>query len=147
MTDLVFVDTNVIVYQRDATEPEKQPRAAAWMETLWRRRIGRISTQVLNEFYVTVTRKLSPGLPAEEARQQVADYFAWSPLPVDGRLISRAWGLEQRYAISYWDALIVAAAQLARCRYVLTEDLQHDQSFDSVQVKDPFRTDLSLLES
>ena len=67
----VFVDTNVFLYARDAGEAAKQPHAAAWLVYLWREQIGRTSVQVLSEYYVNVTRKLNPGLPAEEAWDDV----------------------------------------------------------------------------
>ncbi len=72
MTDLVFVDTNVFVYRLDASEPAKQPRAKIWVNLLWTRRAGRLSTQILQEYYQTVTRKLKPGLPREMAREDAA---------------------------------------------------------------------------
>ena len=68
MSDNIFVDTNVLVYSRDASEPEKQPLAMAWMKHLWENRTGRLSFQVLQEFYVTVVFKLDPGLEPENAR-------------------------------------------------------------------------------
>jgi len=70
MADRYFVDTNVLVYARDASEPEKQPVARAWMQWLWKRQAGRLSTQVLQEFYQTVTRKLQPGLDPTVARSE-----------------------------------------------------------------------------
>ena len=76
----VFVDTNVLVYARDASERDKQRRASAWMAHLWRTGSGRLSVQVLQEYYVTVTRKLQPGLPKKDARADVQDLLAWKPL-------------------------------------------------------------------
>ncbi len=75
-----FVDTNVLVYARDASESEKQPQAADWMNYLWRSQAGRLSTQVLNEYYVTVTRKLSPGTAVEDARRDIRNLVAWQPV-------------------------------------------------------------------
>jgi len=138
MTVRVFVDTNVLVYARDASEPVKQQRAAAWMEQLWRSGAGRLSVQVLQEFYVTVTEKLRPGLDRDDARGDVRSLLAWSPLPVDSRVIEGAWAVQDRYRISWWDGLIVAAAQIADCRYLLSEDLQSDQLFGDVRIIDPF---------
>ncbi|MBI4539827.1 MAG: hypothetical protein HY704_10010 [Gemmatimonadetes bacterium] len=81
MTGLVFVDTNILVYSRDASEPEKQPRAMEWLELLWRSRRGRISVQVLEEYYVTVTGKLKPGMDRAVARSDVRAFEAWKPNP------------------------------------------------------------------
>lgn len=86
MTDMVFVDTNVLVYSRDASEPQKQEQAMAWMAHLWGTRQGRLSFQVLQEFYVTVTHKLKPGLDPESARNDVRSLLAWHPLSVDARI-------------------------------------------------------------
>lgn len=138
MTAPVFVDTNVLVYARDASEPDKQSRAADWIGQLWERRRGRLSTQVLQEFYVTVTRKLDPGMAPQEARRDVRDLLAWRPVPMEPVLIQRAWDVQDRFDFSFWDALIVAAAQFSGCRYLLTEDLSADQEVDDLRVVDPF---------
>lgn len=135
-----FVDTNVLVYARDGSEPDRQPVARAWLEHLWRRGTGRLSVQVLQEYYVTVTRKLHPGLPAAEARADVEDLMAWRPIAVDADLVRSAWTLEERFRLSFWDALIVAGARAAGCRFLLSEDLAPGASYDGVEVVDPFRT-------
>ena len=75
MTDKVFVDTNVLVYSRDASEPRKQKQAMAWMAELWESQAGRLSFQVLQEFYVTVTEKLQPGMEPQSARDDVRSLF------------------------------------------------------------------------
>ena len=109
----VFVDTNVLVYARDVHDPEKCRKARTWMEHLWSSREGRLSAQVLNEYYVTVTGKLVPGLPPAEARADIERLLTWSPLPVDATLIEDALEIGEAGAFSHWDALIVAAAQRA----------------------------------
>ena len=134
----VFVDTNVLVYARDAGERAKQPQARAWLEHVWRNRSGRVSQQVLSEYYVTVTRKLNPGLPREEAQAEVRNLLAWRPVVIDGDLIEAAWALEASYSLSFWDALIIAAAQAARCERLLTEDLTDGETYGDVTVKNPF---------
>ena len=138
MTGPVFVDTNVFVYRYDTRVPEKQSRADDWLRLVWRSRSGRVSFQVLQEFYATITRKLRPAMPAVEAQRIVRGLAAWRPVPVDLTVLERAWFLEERFALSWWDALIVSAAQGCECRVLLTEDLQHGQEFDMVQVIDPF---------
>jgi predicted nucleic acid-binding protein len=140
MTARVFVDTNVLVYARDASELEKQPLAARWLQALWPARSGRLSFQVLHEYYVTVTRKLEPGLPADVAQADIRDLLAWRPLPSNAIVLEDAWWLEERYAIGFWDAQIVAAARTLGCRWLLTEDLQAGQELDGVVVVDPFAT-------
>lgn len=138
-----FVDTNVLVYARDSSEPDRQPAARAWIDHLWTTETGRLSTQVLHEYYVTVTRKLSPGLERSVARRDVLDLTAWKPLAIDDRTIERAWSYEDRYELSWWDALIVAAANQLGCDRLLSEDLQDGQLLGAVTVVDPFLHDPS----
>lgn len=140
MSAKIFVDTNVLVYCRDASEPEKQAQAAAWMAALWEQQTGCLSFQVLQEYYVTVTAKLSPGLSRELARREVRTFLAWRPLAVDDRLLEGAWLLQDRHKVSWWDALIVAAAQSAGCRYLLSEDFQDGFDWGDLTVVNPFRT-------
>ncbi len=139
MIEPVFVDTNVFVYRHDASEPEKQARADDWLRLVWQRRSGRVSLQVLHELYATLTRKLRPGMPVEDTRRLVRDLALWNPVATNLAVIERGWRLEERYCLSWWDALIVAAAQAADCRVLLTEDLEHGQLFGSVRVVNPFR--------
>ena len=140
MTATIFVDTNVLVYRRDSAQGEKQAQAEAWMERLWAARSGRLSYQVLQEYYVTVTSKLKPGLDAESARNDVRSLLAWHPVTVDAGVVEAAWVIQDRYQLSWWDALIVAAAQVANCRFLLTEDLQEGQELGEVRVVSPFNT-------
>jgi predicted nucleic acid-binding protein len=139
MTARVFVDTNVLVYQLDQREPDKQAQARGWLDHLWDTQTGRTSFQVLQEFYVTVTRKLEPGLDPEAARKIVRALWAWRPVSVDERIFMAAWSIQDRFRLSWWDALIVSAARSAECPYLLTEDLQHGQDLDGVRVVSPFR--------
>ena len=145
MTGLCFVDTNVLVYGRDASEVAKQARAQEWLDALWRRGCGRTGIQVLNEDYVTVTRRLDPGLEPAAAWQDVEDLFAWDPVRIDAALMKRGREVATRFGLSWWDALVVAAAQASECRYLLTEDLQGGQRLDGVQVVNPFQTSPSDL--
>ena len=134
----VFVDTNVLVYARDRSEPEKQRRAAEWMANLWETGLGRLSYQVIQEYYVTLTSKLDPPRSTEDAREDVAALGAWSPVGIDHRTIEGAWDVQDRYGYSWWDALIVAAALQSGCRYLLTEDLQTGQVIDTMTIISPF---------
>src|SRR5215212_2582661 len=139
MNGRVFVDTNVLVYCRDETEAQKQDRAEAWVRELWQRRQGSVSYQVLQEYYVTVTRKLRPGLGPAEARADVRALLAWEPVETNDKLLEDAWRIEDRFGLSWWDSLIVAAAQASGANYLLSEDLQHDLVLDGVKVCNPFR--------
>jgi predicted nucleic acid-binding protein len=138
MTATIFVDTNVFVYARDAGAGTKQVRAAQWLELLWRQQLGRTSVQVLSEYYVSVTRKLAPGLPPEDAWDDVTALFAWRPQPIDEALLQRSRELELRHRLSWWDSLVVAAAQLQGCTLLLTEDLQDGGAYGTITVRSPF---------
>ena len=138
MTALVFVDTNVFVYARDVREPPKQARAAAWLAYLWREQSGRTSVQVLSEYYVIVTRKLSLRLTPDEAWDDPTALFTWRPQPIDEALLQRGREVEHRHRISWWDSLIVGAAQLQGCDLLLTEDLQDGGIYGGVTVRSPF---------
>jgi predicted nucleic acid-binding protein len=141
MPDLVFADTNVLVYARDAAQADKQMRAAAWMRHLWTTRSGRLSVQVLQEFYVTVTAKLHPGMTQTDARREVRHFLAWHPLVLGPAEVEGAWIVQDRFGLSFWDALIVSAAKAIGCRFLLTEDLQDGQDLGGVQVVNPFTRD------
>ena len=138
MIDKVFVDTNVLVYTRDASEPQKQKQAMGWMSHLWSKRIGRLSFQVIQEYYATVTAKLEPGLAPDVARRDVCLLLSWQPIHVDARVLEGAWHLQDRHYLSWWDALIVSAAQVADCKYLLTEDLKEDQKLENIRIINPF---------
>jgi predicted nucleic acid-binding protein len=138
MTGPCFVDTNVLVYSRDRSEKKKQPLADAWRQALWRTGKGRLSIQVLNEYYQVVTRKLSPGLPRADARAELRDLWHWQPIPLNQAVIEAAYDAEDRWSLSYWDALIVAAAMHAECEVLLSEDLSAGQVYDGLQVVNPF---------
>jgi predicted nucleic acid-binding protein len=136
-----FVDTNVLVYARDSSEGVKQERAVAWLGHLWESRTGRLSFQVLQEFYVTATQKLDPGLEEELARADVRSFLAWRPLEIGAQLIEDAWRITDRFALSFWDALVVSAARASGCELLLTEDLQDGQVLDGLRVVNPFAED------
>jgi predicted nucleic acid-binding protein len=135
---VVFVDTNVLVYRYDQSEPVKQQIASEWLNTLWQRKAGRTSTQVLQELYVTLTRKLTRGLDSSDARTIVAALEAWKPVSADANLIHTAWELEDAHSFSFWDALIVAAALRSSSTILLTEDLQDGMAIGSLTIINPF---------
>jgi predicted nucleic acid-binding protein len=135
----VFVDTNVLVYSRDVAVVEKQERARAWMARLWKDGLGRLSTQVLQEFYVTATTKIESRLSPSAARAEIRGLLPWKPVRSDHRLFDDAWDIEDRYGFSFWDSMIVAAARHAGCEVLLTEDLQDGQVIDGLTVVNPFR--------
>lgn len=143
----VFVDTNVLLYSEDGADPKKQQAAFEWLRALWLSRRGRVSGQVLNEFYVNATRRIRPPMPAGDARAEVRRYQRWQPWQIDHATVETAWAIESRYRLSYWDALIVAAAQAQGCAYLLSEDLQHEQQIDSVKILNPFLVGPEVLDA
>ena len=145
MTGLHFVDANVLIYRHDRDSPAKQARASVVLEALWRGRSGRVSVQVLHEFYVVATRKLAVPVSREVARREVRQLHAWAPVALDASVREAAWAVEDRFRLSWWDALIVAAAQVAGCHRLLTEDLQDGQDFDGLVVMNPFTRPLTSL--
>ncbi len=138
MSGLVFVDTNVFVYARQAHEARKQPIAAQWVDRLWREGTGRTSFQVLNELYSALTQSARPSADAAVAGEYVQVLMAWNPQPIDADVLTRAHQIEQRHRLNWWDCLIVASAQLQSCSVLLTEDLQDRAVIGSVTVRSPF---------
>jgi predicted nucleic acid-binding protein len=138
MTAPVFVDTNVLLYALDDANKAKQTAAQLWRTALWQSRLGRLSFQVLAEFYANALR-LKPSA-RYDARAEVHDLLAWNPLPVDAAVLELGWRFQDRYQLSFWDSLIAAAAKLSACAYLLTEDLQAGQVLDGIEVVNPFLT-------
>ena len=135
---LTFVDTNVLAYAHDRSEPARQSVAQAVLEQLWVDRTGVLSTQVLQELYVVATRKLDPPMRRAAARELVALYGEWPVVQVDVALVVSASELEERHTLSFWDALIVEAARRAGATRLLTEDLQQGRRIGGVSIENPF---------
>lgn len=133
-----FVDTNILVYSRNPAETEKYPIARSLIENLWQSRRGRLSTQVCSEYLVTVTRKLARPLDESEAWDDVESLLAWDPVPLDRECLAIARHVQIRYQSSWWDSLIVAAASIAGCEIIYTEDLNHGQEYLGIRAVDPF---------
>ena len=134
-----FVDTNVLVYAHDASETVKQPIAQDLLDRLWAVRRGTLSTQILQEFYVVATRKLTTPLSRPEAREIIDLYSTWPVVVIDSVLIVSASRLEDRHRLSFWDALVVEAARLAGADLLLSEDLQHGRVIEGVRIVNPFQ--------
>jgi predicted nucleic acid-binding protein len=105
-----------------------------------------VSTQVLNEFYCNARKKFPSILSAGDARAEVRRYQLWQPWVIDHATVESAWAAESRWQLSYWDALVVAAAQQQGCKLLLSEDLQHDQVIDGVRILNPFLTGPAWLD-
>jgi predicted nucleic acid-binding protein len=132
----VFVDTNVLIYALDEADPQKHTIARAWRAELWKSRAGRISYQVLQEFYANVRQKWPSA--TEGARAEIRDLLTWRPVSISAELLELGWKIQDRCQLSFWDAMIVAAAKACSCQYLLTEDLQAGQDLEGVIVVNPF---------
>lgn len=138
MNDVAFVDTNVLVYAYDFDAGVKRTRAANLLRGLWESGTGRLSVQVLQEFYVNATRKLATPVARSTAREVVEAYGAWVHSPTTAATILRAADLADLSQLSFWDALIVASAEEAQAATVYTEDLNSGQVIAGIRILNPF---------
>ena len=138
MTDRTFIDTNVLVYRYDDSDPIKQVRAQELLKTGIENETAVVSAQVLGEFFTTVTRKIQNPLSADDAQAAVDLISTLSVVALDLALVRRAISTQKRYGISYWDALIVVAAESAGCTRILSEDLNSGQAYNGIVVVNPF---------
>ncbi|HEV3036501.1 MAG TPA: PIN domain-containing protein [Candidatus Angelobacter sp.] len=137
MNDKTFVDTNVLIYAHDLDAKLKQHIAIKVLRELWSERTGVLSMQVLQEFYVNVTRKIARPIPQNSARLVVSTYAPWciDTTPIE---IATAFQIEDSARIGFWDALIVAAALKSGARRILSEDLNAGQIIAGVRIENPF---------
>ncbi|HEY7856324.1 MAG TPA: PIN domain-containing protein [Terriglobales bacterium] len=134
-----FADSNLLIYWQDTAHPEKQMRAAAWVESLWLKGQGRLSWQVLHEFYWNATRKLR--VENNLARGIVRELAQWSPVDTSLGLVESAWSWSERAQVPYWDGLILAAAERCEATYLLTEDFTAGRRYGDCTVLNPFTAD------
>ena len=132
-----FLDTNVVVYAA-AGHGENEHKRRRALEIVESEEFG-LSVQVLQEFYVTVTRKLDVTLAPETALEWIEQLTAFPTADLDVSLVKIAAEVSERYQISYWDASIIEAARALGCREALSEDLNDGQDYDGVVVTNPFR--------
>jgi predicted nucleic acid-binding protein len=132
-----FVDTNILVYAHDASTGVKHEYARTLVEELWRTRSGVVSTQVLQELCVNVRRRAGRPLDLKATRDLISDYLSWQVVVNTGTAILEAIDLEERYGLSFWDALVVQAALSAGAETLYSEDLSDGQVFDTVRVVNP----------
>jgi predicted nucleic acid-binding protein len=137
--DKIFVDTNILVYSHDVDAEQKHQIAQNTLLELWKNRNGVLSVQVLQEFYVTMTRKVLHPIPPNSVRNIIRDYFSWHIEINDLNSILIASRIGEDYKISFWDALIVAAALKAKADKILTEDLQAGQIIEGIPIENPLK--------
>ena len=134
-----FLDTNILVYAHDRNSGAKHKRARDLVEELWNSGEGILSTQVLQEFCITLRRKVFPPVPVEEVRSLIRDYLNWEIVVNRPESILEALSIEERHKISFWDALILQAAEASNATLLYSEDLAAGQVYGTVQVVNPFR--------
>ena len=138
MKGKIVVDTNIIIYAHDLDAGSKHDVAATIIENLWEEKSGILSTQVLQEFYVNITRKIATPLSPAQARGIIENYLVWH-LELNGpETILLASEIEERYNLSFWDSMIVAAARNAQAEKILTEDLNPGQIVEGILIENPF---------
>lgn len=135
MTEVVFVDTNILIYAYGPKVDEKHSRAIRALERLWQGQTGRVSMQVLQEFYVTATQKLKT--PRASAREVVQAYTPWVQSLTTPETILRASDLAESARLSFWDALIIASAEEAGALQLYSEDLNAGQIIAGVKIVNP----------
>ena len=133
-----FLDTNVLVYANDNTEEVKHTTAVLLITDGIRSGRVVISTQVLSEFWVTVTQKIKVPLDREKAEKEIESFRAFRVIGIEYHTVRTAIHIQKRYQLSYWDALIISAAQMAGCEYLFSEDLNEGQRYGNVVVSNPF---------
>lgn len=138
MRDRIFLDTNILVYAKDSREPDKMGIAQKIIGDLWDSGKGCISVQVMNEYYVTVTRKMKHPLTREEAWDDLEDLSTWGPIPLTMPCLEIARRVQDLYDVSWWDSLIIAAAVQGECGRIYSEDLNPGQKYLGLEVFNPF---------
>ena len=136
--DNVFLDTNILVYAYDVSSGRKHDIAKNIVADLWNLRTGVLSIQVLQEFFINVTKKIPKPLDIKTARDIIRDFLLWEVADNDGELMLAAIDVQMKYHFSFWDSLIIAAAIKSGASMLLTEDLNNGQIIDGVLIKNPF---------
>ncbi|MGA3263995.1 MAG: PIN domain-containing protein [Terracidiphilus sp.] len=137
MSDKYFVDTNILVYAHDRSKGVKQQRAEELLVQLWNSGRGVLSTQVLQELCINLRRKAGNPLPVDEVRLLIREYSTWEVVTNTPESVLKALDLEMRYKISFWDALILQAAEDAGASVLYSEDLATGQRYGAIQVVNP----------
>ncbi len=139
MSDKVFFDSNILIYVYDTRDPIKQSQAQELLLNATQSQTAVLSAQVLGEFFVVVTRKIRQPMSPSEAAEVIAELGALEVMPLDFSLVQRAIVTQQKYGTSYWDSLIISAAERAGCVRIYSEDLNNGQLYHGIEVQNPFQ--------
>lgn len=134
---LSFLDTNILIYAFDTSTGEKHQKASKLFEELWVEENGCVSIQVLQEFYVNVTRKALQALEPVHAATIIRDLSNWKVHRPDTVDVLAAISIQQKYQISFWDAMIIRSAKESKCKILYSEDLSNGQNYGGVKVTNP----------
>lgn len=137
-----FVDANILVYALDTSAGDKHTPAAELLARLWETGGGCLSVQVLQEFFVVITRKVPKPLSADEAADRIRDFEAWDVFAPTVEDVLSAIALHTKANLSFWDAMIVEAAAESGCDVLWSEDLSHGQRLRGVHIQNPFHADI-----
>jgi predicted nucleic acid-binding protein len=138
MKDKVFLDTNIIVYAHDNSSGDKHTAAREIIDYLWESRRGVISVQVLQEFFVCVTKKITKPLPIKNAKTILEYLSTWEVITNDKYITLKAIDLQEKYRFSFWDSLVVQAAVQSQARILFSEDLPDGQLVENLKIVNPF---------
>jgi predicted nucleic acid-binding protein len=138
MSDKSFVDTNILIYAHDEADKPKNARAVELLDRLWAERRGVLSTQVLQEFAVNLRKRMRQPLDLDEVRRRLENFMQWEIVLNSPQSILQALEIEQRYQLSFWDAMIVQAAESGGCEVLYSEDLSRGQEYNGVLAINPF---------
>jgi len=133
-----FVDTNVLVYAFDSSAGIKQTAAKTLLERLWQTGTGCLSVQVLQEFFVTVSRRVARPLSVDDAADRIREFAAWRVFSPTVDDLLAAIALQKQARLGFWDAMVVRAAAESGCETLWTEDLNDGQTIGGVHVRNPF---------
>ncbi len=139
MNDRIFVDTNILVYAHDISAGEKHAKAKNLIQELWQSKAGCLSIQVMQEFYVIVTQKVVVPMDRSTAREILRNLSFWHVHEPGSEDVIAAIDLQERFQVSFWDAMIIQSALCLDCSLVWSEDLNPGQLFDRVRLANPLR--------
>lgn len=139
MANKFFVDTNILIYAHDTSAGQKHAKARKIVEELWNSGEGVLSTQVLHELCVNLRRKVAKPFLIDQLRLLIQDYLSWEIVVNSPQAVLQALEIEVRYRVSYWDALVIQAAESSGALVIYSEDLSDGQHYGAVQVLNPLR--------
>ncbi len=141
MSGKIFIDTNILIYAHDFDAGAKHEKATLIVRQAWETELGMVSTQVLQEFYVNVTRKIPAPISPARARGILNNYLAWQVGINEPRTILYASEIEERHQLSFWDSMTIATATQGGAEQILTEDLNHGQVIEGIRIENPFHVE------